>query len=38
MPGIADEVIEELVFGRCQIEAFSPQACLLLREVDLEIA
>ncbi|HSK52998.1 MAG TPA: hypothetical protein VLA44_09600 [Clostridia bacterium] len=36
--GVADEVIEQLVLGRRQVEGLATQARLLLREVDLEAA
>ena len=35
---VADEVVEQLVLGRRQIEALAAEPRLLLREVDLEIA
>ena len=36
--GISHEVIEQLVLGRREVQAFAAQTCLLPGEVDLEIA
>ena len=36
--GISDEVIEQLVLGRGQVQPFPAKTRLLLREVDLQIA